>query len=95
MESEKIKANIKINGEALPFLLKPEDEPFFREAAIKINERLAVLHNKYGAVANFEHLLSIVAVEAMVDALQAHQNYTRLRTDVNSRLQQIDSRITG
>jgi CHASE1-domain containing sensor protein len=45
-------------------------------------------------VANFEHLLSAVAVEAMVDALQAHQNYTRLRTEVNSRLMQIDSRIT-
>lgn len=93
MESEKIKANIKINGETLPFLLSPSDEPDFRDAAVKINERLAVLHNKYGAVANFEHLVSTVAVEAMVDAIQAHQNYERLRAEINSRLEQIDARL--
>ncbi len=93
MESEKIRANIKINGEALPFLLTPSDEPYFREAAIKINERLAELHNKYGAVANFEHLLSTVAVEAMVDALQADENYNRLRGEIDGRLQQIDARL--
>jgi cell division protein ZapA (FtsZ GTPase activity inhibitor) len=95
MDLNKTKVNIKINGETLPFLVGAEDEPYYREAAIKINERLAVLQNKYGAVANFEHLLSAVAVEAMVDALQAHQNYTRLRTEVNSRLMQIDNRISG
>ncbi|WP_341224653.1 cell division protein ZapA [uncultured Arcticibacterium sp.] len=95
MESEKIKANIRINGEPIPFLLSPEEEPYFREAAIKINDRLAVLHNKYGAVANFEDLLSTVAVEAMVDALQAHKNYEKLRNEVNGRLEQIDSRLDG
>ena len=93
MESENVKANIKINGEVLPFLLAAEDEPYFREAAIKVNDKLAELKNKYGALASFQKLISTVAVEAMVDALQAHENYTRLKEQIDSRIEQIDSRL--
>ena len=93
MELEKVKSNIKINGENIPFVLVAEDEPFFREAAIKINERLAELQNKYGAVASTEVLVSTTAIEAMVDALKAHQNYQRLRNEIDDRLAKIDGRL--
>ncbi|UBM58936.1 cell division protein ZapA [Marinilongibacter aquaticus] len=93
MSSEKIKANIKLNGEVVPFILNREDEPFYREAAIKINDKLAELHNKYGARASSEVLMSAVAVEAMVDAIQAHQNYQKLRSAIDQKLDHINGRF--
>ncbi|KPM49192.1 cell division protein ZapA [Jiulongibacter sediminis] len=93
MEAEKVKANIKVNGENIPLIVAKNDEPFFREAAIKINEKLAELQNKYGASASSEVLITTVAIEAMVDALQAFDNYQRLQHEISDRLQQINGRL--
>ncbi|MGR3809029.1 cell division protein ZapA [Jiulongibacter sp. NS-SX5] len=93
MEANKVKANLKVNGETIPFIVAKDDEPFFREAAIKINEKLAELQNKYGASASSEVLVTTVAIEAMVDALQAYRNYQRLQEEVNDRVNQINGRL--
>lgn len=94
MDSEKIRANVKINGDPIPFVLAPSDEPYFREAAKQINDKLAELQNKYGSLASSEMLLSTIAVEAMVDALQVHENYERLKEELSGRLEQIDERLS-
>jgi len=94
METEKVKVNIKLNGELIPFSIHADDEPFYRDAAAKIAEKLAELQNKYGSVTKAEVLLAAVAVEAMVDALQAHTSYERLKVEVGTRLQSIDARLT-
>lgn len=94
METERVKVNIKLNGDIIPFTMHPSDEPFYRDAALKISDKLAELQNKYGAVTKAEVLLGAVAVEAMVNALQAHENYERLKAEVNGRIVSIDERLT-
>jgi cell division protein ZapA (FtsZ GTPase activity inhibitor) len=95
METNRVKVNIKLNGDIIPFNMHPDDEPFYREAAIKISEKFVELQNKYGSVTKSEVLLGAVAIEAMVNALQAHENYERLKTEISGRLESIDKRLTN
>ncbi len=91
MVSEKIKANLNVNGELLPFVVDDYTEPYYRNAAKLINERMSELQNRFGAQANSEKLLAVIAVEAAVDALQANDNYLKLRTTIDKQLDTLNS----
>lgn len=84
MSVQKAKVNLKISGNVLPFLVEGDSEPIYREAASLINERMASLQNQYGNRANAEQLQGVIAVEAVVDALKAHENYTKLRQSLDT-----------
>jgi cell division protein ZapA (FtsZ GTPase activity inhibitor) len=93
MESEKIKTVLNINGDLYPFRVKREDEPYFREAKDIINERLASLKNDYSAYTTPEKLMGVVAIEALVDALQVNEKYQKLREVAQERLNNIELRF--
>ena len=93
MNAEKEKVIFNLSGEKIPFLVPKEDEPFYAEARAMLNERLAVLKNKYAASANLNQLLTVLAVEALVDALKVNNRYSRLKNEVDQRLDLIKSSL--
>ncbi len=93
MVSEKIKANLTVNGEQLPFVIDEYLEPYYRNAAKLINERMSELQNRFGTQANSEKLLAVIAVESVVDALQADDNYQLLRKRVNEQLDSLEAKV--
>ncbi|MCP9767421.1 cell division protein ZapA [Lacihabitans sp. LS3-19] len=91
MESLKAKVVVNLNGEQLPFVVPKSDEPYFREAKEMLNDRLAVLTREYSAFASSQMLVSVLAVEALVDAMKINENYQRLKGEVQERLELIQT----
>ncbi len=93
MVAEKVKVVFNLTGEQIPLLVFKEDEPFYVEAREMLNERLAVLKNKYSASANLNQLLTLLAVDTLVNALKVDDRYTKLKREVDSRLDLIKSTL--
>ena len=93
METEKARVVIKINGEKLPFVVPKSDEPYFRDAKDILHDRFAVLTREYSAFASSQHLVSVLAVEALVDAMKINENYQRLKGEVQDRLEMIQTKF--
>ncbi len=93
MATEKVKVVFNLTGEQIPLLVFKEDEPFYVEAREMLNERLAVLKNKYSASANLNQLLTLLAVDTLVNALKVDDRYTKLKREVDSRLDLIKSTL--
>ena len=93
MSAEKEKVIFNLSGEKIPFLVPKEDEAFYVEARDMLTERLAVLKNKYSASANLNQLLTVLAVEALVDALKVDDRYSKLKSEVDQRLDLIKSSL--
>jgi len=91
--AEKVKVVFNLTGEQIPLLVFKEDEPFYVEAREMLNERLAVLKNKYSASANLNQLLTLLAVDTLVNALKVDDRYTKLKREVDSRLDLIKSTL--
>jgi hypothetical protein len=93
MSVVKSKVNLKIGGNHLPFLVPEAHEPLYRLAEEMINKQMAKLQNQYGDRAKAEQLQGIIAVEALVDALQAQENYEKLQKEVNSHVDHLTAQI--
>ncbi|MBK6978139.1 MAG: cell division protein ZapA [Cytophagaceae bacterium] len=93
MESEKTRVLIKLNGEQISFLVPRHEEPYFRDANEILNSRLAALAREHSAFANPAKILSVLAVEALVDALKINENYQSLKNEVQGRLENIQNRF--
>ena len=93
MEPLKERVIVNLNGEQIPFLVPKSDEPYFREAKDILNDRLASLKSDYSAYANSSKLVSVLAVEALVDALKVNERYQRLKSEVQTRLENIQTRF--
>ncbi len=84
MNKEKVVFNL--SGEKIPFLVPKDEEALYVHARDILNDRLAVLKNKYSATANLNQLLTALAVEALVDALKVNDRYGKLKIEVDQRL---------
>lgn len=93
MDSEKNKVVIKLAGEQIPFIVDSDEEPYFREANEFLNNRLAALTREHSAHANSQKLVSVLAVEAMVDALKINHRYQLLKEEVKGRIEIIQERF--
>jgi cell division protein ZapA (FtsZ GTPase activity inhibitor) len=93
VESQKEKVVFNLSGEKIPFLVKKEEEPIYITARDMLNDRLSVLKNKYSASANLNQLLTMLAVEALVDALKVNDRYSKLKNEIDSRLDSITSSL--
>ncbi len=93
MEAQKEKVVFNLSGEKIPFLVFKEDEPMYITARDMLNDRLAVLKNKYSASANINQLLTVLAVEALVDALKVNDRYSKLKNEIDSRLESFNSSL--
>lgn len=71
-------------------MVPEEEEPLFIKAREMLQDRLAVLTNKYALKANIDQLLITIAVETLVNALKVNQNYTKLKTEMNNQIDSIN-----
>lgn len=94
-EDEKAAVNLQLNDVKVPFKVRKAVEPFYRDAGDLFNERLAVLKKQYGTSTTTSVLVSVVAIEALVDAIMADQNYTKLKVTMESRLQEFSDNNTS
>lgn len=93
MEPDKAKVVIKLNGKLIPFVVDNSDEPYFREANDMLSDRLATLQSDYSAHADIQMLVSVLAVEALVDGLKVNERYQKLRSEVQGRLDMIQDKF--
>lgn len=88
---EKAAVNLQLNDVNVPFKVPAKLEPFYRDAGDLFEERLAVLKKQYGTSTTTSVLVSVVAIEALVDALMADDNYTRLKVNLENRLNEFSN----
>ena len=93
MEPEKERVVVNLNGEQIPFLVLKSDERYFREAKDILNDRLASLTSDYAAHASASKLVSVLAIEALVEALKLNERYQMLKSEVQTRLENIQTRF--
>ncbi|SOE19753.1 Cell division protein ZapA [Spirosomataceae bacterium TFI 002] len=93
MSVNKSKVNLNIGGNHLPFVVPEAHEPLYRKAEEMINKQMAKLQNQYGDRAKAEELQGIIAVEALVDAIQAQENYEKLQKEITSQVDQLAAKL--
>lgn len=91
MEREEAKVVFDLRGEQIVFKVPNSDERYYREANKILIDRLAELRTEYSAFASTDSLISVLALEALVDALMVNERYQKLKIEVNSRLESIQS----
>lgn len=93
MESFDAPVVFDLNGEQIRFMVPQSNERYFREAKEILNDRLAALRTEYSAFASSQTLVSVLAIEALVDALIVNERYQKLKVEVNSRLESIQTKF--
>lgn len=93
-EEKKEKVNINLSGDVVPFSVPKSEEIFYVNAREILIDRLAVLKNKYAGLANMNQLLTTLAVEALVDALKVDKRYKMLKTEVNQRVENLQTGLS-
>jgi cell division protein ZapA (FtsZ GTPase activity inhibitor) len=91
MESYETKVVFDFNGEQRNFMVPEAHEYYYREANKILNNRLSELKTEYSAFATTDSLVSVLALEAMVDALMVNEHYHKLKIEVDARLESIQS----
>ncbi len=91
MESYQTKVVFDFNGERTNFMVPEAHEYYYREANKILNNRLTELKTEYSAFATTDSLVSVLALEAMVDALMVNEQYHKLKIEVDARLDSIQS----
>ncbi|MFN3783265.1 MAG: cell division protein ZapA [Spirosomataceae bacterium] len=88
MESDKKEVvNLILDDKLVPFIVRGDLESYYRTAGELFNNRLAVLKNKYSGLASSNDILiHALAIEALVDALQADHNYLHLKNAMTKKL---------
>ena len=88
IESDKREVvNLILDDKLVPFIVRGDQEAYYRTAGELFNNRLAVLKNKYsGLTSSSDILIHALAIEALVDALQADHNYLHLKNAVEKKL---------
>lgn len=86
MSDEKVKVVYNLAGDKIPFVVPKWEETFYVDARDLLNDRMAVLKNKYASSATTNHLLTALAVEALVDALKVNDRYNKLKSEVDTRI---------
>lgn len=94
-DDEKAAVNLQLNDVKVPFKVSKAVEPYYRDAGDLFNERLAVLKKQYGTSTTTSVLVSVVAIEALVDAIMADENYTKLKLILETRLNEFSNHDTS
>jgi cell division protein ZapA (FtsZ GTPase activity inhibitor) len=91
MEPEEATVNLELSGERIRLKVPKSEEVVYQDAKKMLIGRLAELRAEYDAFANVDALISVLALEAAVDALMINERYQRLKIEVNSRLESIQA----
>lgn len=91
MESEEATVILELNGERINLKVPISEEVVYQDAKKMLISRLAELRTEHAAFTNADVLISVLALEAAVDALMINERYQRLKIEVNSRLESIQA----
>ncbi|HLO43002.1 MAG TPA: cell division protein ZapA [Leadbetterella sp.] len=91
MESEEATVILELNGERINLKVPKSEEVVYQDAKKMLISRLAELRTEHAAFTNADVLISVLALEAAVDALMINERYQRLKIEVNSRLESIQA----
>ena len=83
----------KLNGEQITFWVDKADEPYFSDARSLLNQRMNELSQKHATFTHTKQLIASLAVEALVDGLIVNDKYQRLKSEVNDRLNTLQSKF--
>ena len=91
---QKHKVVFNIGGAEIPMMVVEEEEHLYVTARQLLQDRLAVLKNKYATKATLNQLMVVLAVETLVDAQKANSNYQRLKNEINNQLDIINTSLS-
>ena len=94
-DSEKIEINLRVLQRVVTLKVQPELEPYFRNAATFVNQRLNfyMKKNEEGDM-DFLDFLIIVAIEGVVENQKNQDKYLLLQQDLDKRLEDLSNRLT-
>jgi cell division protein ZapA (FtsZ GTPase activity inhibitor) len=94
-DSEKIEINLRVLQRVVTLKIQPELEPYFRNAATFVNQRLNfyMKKNEEGDM-DFLDFLIIVAIEGVVENQKSQDKYLLLQEDLDKRLEDLSNRLT-
>ncbi|RFS13809.1 cell division protein ZapA [Emticicia sp. C21] len=94
-DSEKIEINLRVLQRVVTLKIQPELEPYFRNAATFVNQRLNfyMKKNEEGDM-DFLDFLIIVAIEGVVENQKNQDKYLLLQQDLDKRLEDLSNRLT-
>ncbi|GAB3511141.1 cell division protein ZapA [Emticicia fontis] len=94
-DSEKIEINLRVLQRVVTLKIQPELEPYFRNAATFVNQRLNFYMKKNGeGDMDFLDFLIIVAIEGVVENQKNQDKYLLLQQDLDKRLEDLSNRLT-
>ena len=94
-DSEKIEINLRVLQRVVTLKVQPELEPYFRNAATFVNQRLNfyMKKNEEGDMDILDFLI-IVAIEGVVENQKNQDKYLLLQQDLDKRLEDLSNRLT-
>lgn len=94
-DGEKIEINLRVLQRVVTLKIQPELEPYFRKAALFVNQRLNfyMKKNEEGDM-DFLDFLIIVAIEGVVENQKNQDKYHLLQQDLDKRLEDLSKRLT-
>lgn len=94
-DTEKIEINLRVLQRVVTLKIQPELEPYFRNAATFVNQRLNfyMKKNEEGEM-DFLDFLIIVAIEGVVENQKNQDKYLLLQQDLDKRLEDLSNRLT-
>jgi len=94
-DNEKIEINLRVLQRVVTLKIQPELEPYFRNAAAFVNQRLNFyMKNNKDVVMDFLDFLIIVAIEGIVENQKNQDKYNLLQQDLDKRLEDLSNRLT-
>mgnify|MGYP006347319057 CR=1 FL=1 len=90
---EKNKVHFYFFDEKFTLLVNEGDEKYYSEARDIFKAKLAELNTKYGVFGQGKELVTILAIEALVDGLILREYYQKLQLEVDNKLKYIKTSI--
>jgi hypothetical protein len=94
VESEKLEIGLKVMSRVITLKIQPEMEPYFRNAAQFINQRIDLFTKDHsgGEMDSWDFLIT-VAIEGLVASQKNEDKYKILQQSLDQRLNDLDNRI--
>ncbi len=94
VESVRIEIGFKVAGRVITLLIHPEMEPYFRNAAHLINQRIDSFSKDHsGGEMDVWDFVITVAVEGMVESQKNQDKYKLLQQSLEDRLNDLENRL--
>ena len=95
VDSKKLEIGLKVMSRVVTLRIQPEMEPYFRNAAHLINQRIDSFSKDHsGGEMDVWDFVITVAVEGMVESQKNQDKYKLLQQSLEDRLNDFENRLT-